>query len=1589
MSRRLNYQQLERRELLAGDMVDTAAMFGLTTGTGVDFGDAPESYGTTLAGGGPSHTSPHSGSILLGQVVDTEPDGSPSIAANLDDAIPSIGLDVSTAPTISTLNLGNRTSLTINAVPSVGDQLSLTLGDDPATMPTVFEFSNADHTPDLASILVDVTAESTVDEVTASLHAAIGTFLSAQSGSVGLVASAADNVITLESFDDEDGVAIGTINRLGRNFFVFGVPGSDGVVAESDVDAILVTGQSSTISVDVTGTGFLDAWIDFGGDGVFDPTDRIATALPVSSGSNLVTIDTPAGLTAPFDTYARFRVSETGNLAPGGNVEGGEVEDYRISIAAQNFGLPMNTAPTFDTANLNQSIGESDSAELQTVPGFLTNLVPGNPNRTVENQSQSIASIQVSNVVSTPGLLVPDSLSFVIPAIGDGMSADLQLATTPDLIGQIAFDVVVTDSEGLASAPSRITLTVQPVNDPPSFVDPLGFPATAQRTPDDAYSVARISEDGVIVNSDISYTLVEDNTVALGLQGDPFFIPLNRGNAVGFNRVGLLDVFQAGPSNELASGTPGGNQSVSFVQAGIDPIEGTTARRTALGGSLELVRDVNDDVIGLHYTPPADLNRDFGINDSFVYTVTDDGNSFVPGQGIVALPQTSTNTVNLILNPVNDRPEFTASTQQITVLEDAGLVRIEDYASGVAAGPLETAFDETTFATMQELEFTLVSLDFPFVDSASFFTVFPEIVIDGTSGTLQFQAAPNVFGDFSFEVTLNDNGLENSTRGDLISSFATTLNISVSPVNDAPVLNPDSGSLQFSLVEDDSVEVLIQGDGNATGLLDAFTPGPTNGPADETADLPGGNQSVSLRLPISNVSSQGGTVQLDDSGATPRLVYLPPPNFVGIDTFTYSVEDNGQSSDTNGVFRSDPQSSSNTVTFLVTPQNDAPIFSGAGDVTSTETDAPQTVTIPAWAANVQAGPTTATDEITTTADNTAQTLTFNFTQIEGDASLFAVAPTAIIDPVTRLATLTYQTTPFANGQAVFEVVLEDNGPRDSANGDQFQSTPVRTFTIDVQSVNNSPTFRLLSNIVEVNEDAGPVSVPIVDSILGGPAGALDEADQTVLFTVDPLQTPFAELFSVQPTIGTDGVLRFTLAANANTVASGPVPIRAVAVDSGGTELGGSNSQIFLFQIDVTNQADSPLAVSDSFVTDEDTVLRLNISDLTGNDTDPDPAELLSVNLPPSFTSSSGASIQFDAATGVITYDPTNRLVSPILQALTNDGTTAQTLLDTFTYSVVDATGLQSNTVTVGVTVSGINDAPILVADSPSLNPDGATVIDPLANDLDIDGTIDPASIQISSLPGSGLVEVLPDGRLVYTPFDGFVGEDFLEYTVADNLGLRSAPQRITLSANASPTAVADFAITFVDESVLIDVATNDLDADGQINPAGVVISTPPSRGQAVPQGDGTVLYLPNAGFVGVDRFQYQVTDDDGRISNTATVTVQVASSRLQNPNRFSDVNADGFVTPIDALLIINLLGREGLAEIPVIVDDQGPEFYDVNGDSLITAADALAVLNNLAILNNSTVASGEEVLAPLASSLVSAEDRSRTSLVDEAIAGLF
>jgi len=100
---------------------------------------------------------------------------------------------------------------------------------------------------------------------------------------------------------------------------------NDGVVFLTD----FVSGQEARIQVMGTAGAKLDAWIDWNGNGVFDEGERIATSLELTGGADVLTFTVPADA-VEGDTYARFRVSSAGGLAPTGLALDGEVEDYLI-----------------------------------------------------------------------------------------------------------------------------------------------------------------------------------------------------------------------------------------------------------------------------------------------------------------------------------------------------------------------------------------------------------------------------------------------------------------------------------------------------------------------------------------------------------------------------------------------------------------------------------------------------------------------------------------------------------------------------------------------------------------------------------------------------------------------------------------------------------------------------------------------------------------------------------------------------------------------------------------------------------------------------------------------------------------------------------------------------------------------------------------------------------------------------------------------------------------------------------------------------------------------------------------------------------
>lgn len=1226
--------------------------------------------------------------------------------------------------------------------------------------------------------------------------------------------------------------------------------------------------------------------------------------------------------------------------------------DYTVATVDLSISA-VNDPPQFDVAGPGH-FAEQHQSQQVVWSNVLENILPGRPVSTDEQANQQVTVELVAGSSTIPATLFAETPQLV-PRFGtDGnlTAVDVQFVPQAGQWGtaQLVLSVSDNDADDPQSRLTTVTLNVHPVNTPP-IANPAVLGQSDERGDDQQYRVSTPSTAGQLPI--ITYTMAEDGEL---------LIPVRRPvGVVGYNAIGILDVVLPGPANEIAPG-PGGSQT-TFIQWALDddgqPVELTSEQ----GGQLTPVYS-GGELVAFRYRPRQDFNSALGIIDRLpAFRVTDrsaDGlESWDPLTGqMISDPQTSLVTVQIAVNPVNDRPQFDLNETTVNVHEDSGTYRYHLFATNVFAGPPESAFDELN----QVVTFSLTAVN---PGAEALFARAPEIGDAASGWSLTFTPEAQMYGTAVFEVRATDDGPDNTIRGDLVSSLPQYLTINIRPVNDRPTLIPGA-SLAFNVNEDAMVLrpggtlgqtpafIPLRGTAGQSGLLDVFTAGPSN---ETSPTASAGNQQVLLGSSFPVFTVHGGRLQpVYAPGAATELIgyhYFPKAHFNGEDSFIYGVIDNGVSAELDGTLYADPQTAFNTVRLNVLPLNDPPQFSGPVSVTVLEDSIVSgtvgVAVIPQFVTEIMAGPAGALDELHPL---TGQTVAFTVTPVAGNpANLFSVPPQVSAD-----GTLTFRAAADANGRAVFTISATDNGPSNPPL--ELRTSTTRTFTITVQAVNDSPTFTQATDQVTVAEDSGPFTSPdpVAANISPGPADEV-AAGQTVRFEVI-VPDEAAHLFQVLPTVTDSGFLRFTPAEHA----VGSTVVSLVAIDSDDARSAPVN-----LTIQITEVNDVPSAGLVSLISDEDSLLHVPLDTLIDAAFDPDlqtnPDEHLSV-VELATTSQAGATVRL-TADGVIEYDPST---ATLIQALRP----GQTMVDTFSYRIQDAAGATSNVGHVSITLSGINDAPIVVDDLVPLSTGATTTIDPLANDMDVDGSIDRSTLRVDVLPAFGTVVQQPNGTLVYTPFPNFRGTDSLAYSVADDLGLRSQLAWVTIQRNTPPIALADQAQTYWGESVDINVLANDSDPDGPLDRTSVEIITHPLRGGAVVLPGGVVRYVPNADFSGTDTFQYTVRDTEGQLSVPAEVRVQVLSSRLQNPGNRFDVNASGQVSPLDALLILNRLSaasRTGQsASLPVedLLDERPVLYYDVNGDRQVGLLDALLVINELSRLSHANRPSAEGESAAIA-----------------------
>lgn len=193
-----------------------------------------------------------------------------------------------------------------------------------------------------------------------------------------------------------------------------------------------------------------------------------------------------------------------------------------------------------------------------------------------------------------------------------------------------------------------------------------------------------------------------------------------------------------------------------------------------------------------------------------------------------------------------------------------------------------------------------------------------------------------------------------------------------------------------------------------------------------------------------------------------------------------------------------------------------------------------------------------------------------------------------------------------------------------------------------------------------------------------------------------------------------------------------------------------------------------------------------------------------------------------------------------------------------------ALAAQSTEISVAVSVSGLNLAPVAEDDAAVLFKNNEVTLSVLDNDIDPDGT--QSSLRISEIvsgPDFGEVEIVGGGRLLqYTSSTILSVVDRIVYQITDTDGaVAEAAVELTV-INRAPVVTDESRSFPTSGSAVVDVLSNDSDPDGDA--LTLVVGEDDYLGTASVL-NGLLWYQAPFGYEGIVRVPYEVHDGDGGV----------------------------------------------------------------------------------------------------------------------------
>ncbi len=227
-----------------------------------------------------------------------------------------------------------------------------------------------------------------------------------------------------------------------------------------------------------------------------------------------------------------------------------------------------------------------------------------------------------------------------------------------------------------------------------------------------------------------------------------------------------------------------------------------------------------------------------------------------------------------------------------------------------------------------------------------------------------------------------------------------------------------------------------------------------------------------------------------------------------------------------------------------------------------------------------------------------------------------------------------------------------------------------------------------------------------------------------------------------------------------------------------------------------------------------------------------------------------------------------------VSGLTVTYTPAADFAGTETLAITATAGGLTDTATLQIVVTPVNDPPAAVDDALAAVEDQVQTIAMstlLANDTDADGDV---LVVTAVADATGGTVAIGDASIAFTPAANFTGDATFTYTISDGTATDTATVTLQFgAANDPPIAVDDSATTAEDTPLAVTAAsltTNDTDPEGQTL---TVTAVGGAVDGTVALAGSTITFTPAANVAGVASFEYTVSDGAGTDTGTVTVTV--------------------------------------------------------------------------------------------------------------------